>query len=69
MTSYLIDVNVWLALTWELHPQQLFRRALERVANAASAKTIGDGYLAGFAEALAAAAGAGKIAVTLISIL
>jgi uncharacterized protein len=21
MTSYLIDVNVWLAITWELHPQ------------------------------------------------
>jgi toxin-antitoxin system PIN domain toxin len=21
MTSYLIDVNVWLAMTWELHPQ------------------------------------------------
>jgi len=21
MTSYLIDINVWLALTWDLHPQ------------------------------------------------
>ena len=25
MTSYLIDINVWLALTWDLHPQH--RRA------------------------------------------
>jgi uncharacterized protein len=23
MTSYLIDINVWLALTWDLHPQHL----------------------------------------------
>jgi toxin-antitoxin system PIN domain toxin len=21
MTSYLVDINVWLAMTWELHPQ------------------------------------------------
>jgi predicted nucleic acid-binding protein len=21
MTSYLIDINVWLAMTWNLHPQ------------------------------------------------
>jgi len=23
MTSYLIDINVWLAMTWDLHPQHL----------------------------------------------